>query len=470
MLPIPFAVGFYQSPSLPTAAQECVNHYVNIPENAALSDAQLFERAGLTSVGTAGSSPNRGSVEMAGVGYHVNGGSLYSHTTSDVITSLGSIPNTNYVSMAHNGEKLCIVVPGDSAWVYSTAGGLVEITDPDLATPDSVVYKDGYYVFTDTAGQDWRVSNLNQPGVLNALDFGSAEADPDPIVCGHVAGSELYICGTRTIQPFQNIGGVGFPFQAIYGGTIRKGVIARHSLVNIDGGFAFVGGGLNEKAGIWAVSGGVPIKLSTDAIDHAIQQYPESENKQATGWTYSLDGEQFVAFNFTSQTFVYQVQASRKTGRPVWVEFGSGAGSSMGRSRITSVIKLGGRLLAGDTKSGNIGLIDVDAHSDYGETYRCTFSTQPFAADGLPYLVPTIEPTYEAGVGSSTDDPLVELDWSDDGRTWHTGLSRGLGKQGEYTRRSIFRRLGRVPRFRMFRFHVSDSVKRRVLKLEATIG
>lgn len=469
-IPIPFATGFYMSPSLPIAAQECVNFYVNIPQTNAISDAQLLGRPGISLIGTAGSNANRGSIKMDGIGYHVNGESLYSQDANDTLTSLGTIPGQNYVSMASNGTKLCIVVPGGNAYVYATATGLNQITDPDLPTADTVVYKDGFYIFTDSSGKDWRVSNLNQPGVLTATDFGSAEADPDPIVAGWVSSDELYICGSETVQLFQSVGGTGFPFQAILGSTIHKGVTARASLVNLDGGFAFIGGGKGEKAAVWMVSGGSEFKISTTAIDHAIQAYTEAEIAQATAWTYSARGEQFVAFNLPQNTFTYQVMASRQTERHVWVEDGSGAGSTMTRSRIASLIKLNGELVVADTKGGNIGKLDYGVFTDYGETFRSTFSTQTLGADGESYLATMIEATCESGVGSATEDPLITKEQSNDAKTWTGGVSRGLGKQGEFKRRQIWPRLGLVSRFRVYRFYITDAVKRAVLKLEVEVG
>jgi len=58
---------------------------------------------------------------------------------------------------------------------------------------------------------------------------------------------------------------------------------------------------------------------------------------------------------------------------------------------------------------------------------------------------------------------------TDGGNTFGNELSRTLGKKGEFEQRQIWRRLGRVPRFAMFKFSVSDEVTPVIIKLEADI-
>jgi hypothetical protein len=57
---------------------------------------------------------------------------------------------------------------------------------------------------------------------------------------------------------------------------------------------------------------------------------------------------------------------------------------------------------------------------------------------------------FEKGVGVNGDGdaddvtPLATLRWSDDrGNTWSSGITKSIGKMGEYRTRVIWRRLGR---------------------------
>lgn len=81
----------------------------------------------------------------------------------------------------------------------------------------------------------------------------------------------------------------------------------------------------------------------------------------------------------------------------------------------------------------------------------------------------------QAGTGLNTGqgvNPTIALRWSDDGgHTWSHTHTVEAGRQGQYARRAIWRRLGHG-RDRVFEVSVSDPVAWRVLDayLEATAG
>ena len=76
----------------------------------------------------------------------------------------------------------------------------------------------------------------------------------------------------------------------------------------------------------------------------------------------------------------------------------------------------------------------------------------------------------EFGVGDlTTIDPQIRMSYSNDGRSFNNELSRSIGKIGQYTRRAIWRRLGRFSRLAVFKFVMSDPVKPVFIKLEANI-
>jgi len=57
----------------------------------------------------------------------------------------------------------------------------------------------------------------------------------------------------------------------------------------------------------------------------------------------------------------------------------------------------------------------------------------------------------------------------DGGKTWFCQTSRAIGKIGEYGKRAIWRRNGRIERFFVLRFTLSDQVKPVILQLTADI-
>jgi hypothetical protein len=225
----PLGLGSYESLSLPFSSQRSVNLYSVIPSSQALSEAALFGTAGTVSFTTAGTGVSRGAAVMDGVFYVVTGTTLYEIDSFGVATSRGTILGSGRVVMANNGEKLVIVVPGGDAYQYNTTPNtLVLVTGTtNFQTSDTVVYKDGYFVFSASDGKQFFVSNISVGSsadlVFDALDFGTAELSPDKIVGLHVNHDELFVLGEETTEVFQNVGGSGFPFQRIPGASFEKG-------------------------------------------------------------------------------------------------------------------------------------------------------------------------------------------------------------------------------------------------------
>lgn len=473
--------GFYQSRSLPLAAQRCINLYPAVPQSGALSQRSLFGCAGAKLVATTGATvagSNRGAMTMGGVAYFVNGSSLYSLTSDNIVTNLGLIEGSNRVSLANNGQYLVIVSDSKSYAYDNVANTLNQITDPDFIQASTVVFKDGYFVFSAADGSVFFNSALNDPFSYDALDFGTAEINPDKITALHVNHNELFVCGEETIELFQNIGGNGFPFQRIPGANIQKGVYARHSIREFDNTFVFIGGGKNEKPAIWKVTGSSNVqKISTDAIDNEIQKYTENEINDAFGFDFSEGGNFFVGFSFTSaaipsKTFVFDATTSALAGGLSWHERQSGVTDN--RWRVNSIIRFNGDLVVFDRFDGRIGCLDLEVYDEYGDTLLWSKSTRPFYNLGKTSFVSKLELTVEQGVGLTLgqgSDPKVRMDFSDDGgRTFSSELTRSYGKKGVYDIRPVWYRVGSFPFSRVLRFTGTDPVKRNILKLDAELA
>ncbi len=153
---------------------------------------------------------------MNGVPYFVIAGRLYSMAADFTLTFIGEIAGDTRVSMADNGTQLLVLVPNGNGYIYNhVADTFAQITDSDFTAngnPQLVVYIDGFFCLT-TDSKKFIVSALNDGLSYNALDFGTAESDPDEIVAPIVFKNQLFIGGSQTIEAFQNIGGADFPFQ-----------------------------------------------------------------------------------------------------------------------------------------------------------------------------------------------------------------------------------------------------------------
>lgn len=475
---IPLGLGSYESQSRPFSAQRCVNLYAGISQDEALSDFFLEGTPGIGTFSNLGSGISRGAIVMNGVYYLVSGNVLYSVNDVGISTNLGTVPGLNRVSMAHNGEKLCIVVPGGNGYVYNaTTTVFVQITSPNYRTSDTVCFKDGYYIFTETGSKVFFISAINDPLTISALDFSTAEQSPGNIIGCHADYDEVIIFKEDNAEFFQNIGGSGFPFQRIPGASIEKGSHSKYSPVQWEDSVYFLGGGPNEKTAFFeGRAGSEPRKISTDAISNEIQKFTRTEIAEAFSFTYSISGCSFVGFtirsaNINPRTFVYNVTASRLSRRPVWFEQQSGVTENAWR--VQSIDFAYSKLLVSDAFDGRIGFLDSAVFTEYGETILREKITPPIVSDGFSLYVSQMELTIDAGkgtIGGQGSSPEIMMDFSDDGaRTWSSEFRRDMGAIGEYRKRINWRRLGRSPYNRVWRFRVSDPIKTTFIKLQADI-
>lgn len=486
MIPIPITGGFYESRSLPISSQECKNLYVHVNKGGGLAPESLYRTPGIEQLATSGDGlhVNRGAHVMDNIAYFVNGTGLYRLTRSVsgtgvesfALDNIGTIAGSGRVSMADNGTQLCIVVAGTPSVGYIWNEGtttFATITDPDFTAngnPQHVVYIDGYFLFT-TDSKKFIISALNDGLSYNALDFGSAEADPDDIVAPVVVNNQLYICGSETLELFRNAGettGAAFPFLRVNGGVISVGVFSAFSLVNAASTFFFIGGDSNDEPRIYAFSGTGADVISHDGIDTLLEQLTDTQLSNVFGWTYSQGGTTFIGWTLPTTTIVFDTVSRRWHERKSFDIIDDISGEF--RWRANSVIKAYGRIIVGDNQDGRVGSVDLDIYDEYGQNILWSISTIPLANAGNSFSVPSIELTVESGVGNGTDaDPLISMDRSLDGKSWTMRRERRMGKKGQYKNRCIWNRNGRAARFEAFRFSGSAKVKTVLIKLEADI-
>ena len=473
---VPIPLGSYQSPSQTMSIQRCINWIPVVTEKAALNKTALFQPSGVVERIQTGFGAGRGSHVMKGVPYFVVGNTLVSFNENNTINTHGTITGTVRVAMADNGTNLVIVVPGGDAYAFNnTTDVLTQVTDPDFQLSDSVSFYRGFFVFTTTDGKQLFVSNLNAPLTFDALDFGSAEGDPDRIVTQVVDHDELKIIGAKTTEVFRSIQTPDFPLQIIPGAFTQKGAHTKYGVIKFDNTYMFIGGGENELTAIWRqTSNASAVKVSTDAVDNEIQKFNEDEIASAFTMTFSKKGQFFAVFSFLSnripgKTFVYNGTASALSGSSVWFEFQTGVTDNSWR--INSIVKAYGRLYCGDAIDGRIGELVEDVYTEYDNEVLRQAASQPFSSNDLSIFAGEIEATFQSGVGLTIgqgSNPVVRMDFSDDGRTFSNEFSRFIGKVGEYGHETVWRRQGRIPKFRTIRFTITDPVNANLIKIAST--
>ena len=355
----------------------------------------------------------------AGKTYRVSYNISTASTGASITPSLGGV---NLITRTNSGtytEEITAINTNDLAFLGNTAASgavwldnvtvqelgttdsLEEITDLDFTAngnPQTVVFIDGYFLFT-TDQKKFIVSGLNDGLNYNALDFGSAEADPDDIVAPIVFRNQLFIGGSETIEAFQNVGGADFPFQRT-GVFMEKGIVAPFSAINVNQTFMFVGSGKNESPAVWELQGNGLVKVSTTAIDTLLQDLTDAEAENIYAWAYAQKGAYFVGFTLPTTTIVYDTISGRWHERKTFeVNYTSTVDSEP--YRVSSIVEGYGRVLVGDSMDGRIGQLDPEVYDEYDVTVTRRVTTQPVQNDMKPFFVPSLELTVESGVGDT---------------------------------------------------------------------
>jgi len=299
---IPFATQSYQARSLPLSAQRVVNLFAEAAPQDARSPVVLYGTPGLTLFGTIGTGPIRGLHVMGTTLYAVSGDQLFSVSSSGTGTLLGNLAGrartSGPVDMADNGRQLVVVNDGRGT-VYD--GTILEaITDPDFPRASSVSYVDGYFLFTRRDSGQWFISNLLEATAYDALDFATAETYPDNLVRVFTDHREVWLFGVKSIEVWSNTGGADFPFQRISGAVLERGCAAAGSVAKMDNSVFWLG----DDGIVYRAAGYQPQRVSTHAIEHAIEGYATLAD--ALAFTYSQEGHSFYVLTFPdAATWVY---------------------------------------------------------------------------------------------------------------------------------------------------------------------
>ena len=447
---LPFAVASYTHRALPVSAQRLINLYPEAQPETAKARLPLLPTPGLRQFAALALSPCRGLHVMGADLYAVMGTGVFRIGVDGVATLLDTIPNGGPVSLDSNGDDLAIVLPDtlEGYVVNRTAGTVTKITDADFLGARGVTVIDGYYVFGKPNSAEFFLSAINDPTSFDALDFATAEGAPDNLIAPMRIGRDLWLFGERTTEIWSNVGATDFPFLRVSGGFVARGTAAQFSIDSREGAAVWLG----DNRVVYTAAGVQPQRISTHAVEQAIAGYARVDD--AVGFVYELEGHAFYCLTFPEAGDTWCFDFS--TG--LWHERES---EGIGTWRATMAVAFAGGIVAGDTDTGNLWLLDPTYGLEGAEQIIRVATGTSFHAEGKKVGFTRLAADFAAGVGLATgqgSDPRAWLSWSDDGgHTWSNEAERSLGAIGQYRTRVEWRRLG-MARDRVFRVQWADPV------------
>lgn len=359
--------------------------------------------------------------------------------------SLGSITGTGAVSLAYTGDDAdaddqLLIARGAGLWRYVTAG-LSAVTFPGSLNIIKVVYLSGYFIAVPENSQRFHFSAVLDGSVFDALDFATAEKEPDQIRDVVVLNDMLVLLGARTTEFWQITGDSVLPFVPITGRVIDRGIHSTGCAQNIDNTVFWIG----EDNIVYRLGdAGIPLAISDQGIEERI-----TESTTAQLWQFEYQGNKFLCVRLDAGTWAHNI----RTGQ--WSEF-----KSYGKANWLP--RCGDAGLFGSSEAGGV-LSFAASYDDFGSVHERRFRAGTplnggaVGIDNLRIRSNVGQTSYLTG---DYADPVVEMRQSRDaGQTWGNWKSRKMGAQGKYKKRVEWRALGK---FRepgaLFEFRVTDPI------------
>ena len=450
--PIPlFGIG-NQGKSPNVDAQERKNLYIEVQQDPEKHVLTLYPTPGLQTFVNLGVTPIRGLYEKGEVLYAVHQNKLYSINNAGVATSLGTLLTfSGRVGISDNGTQI-IVVDGTNGYIYNTSTLVfAQITDVDFPGANTVTFLNGRFIVNKpNTGQFW-ISAAYDGLSWAALDFATAESDPDNIVRVIAEAGQIVLFGDKTTEFWGDSGAADFPFARIGSAAIEWGLASRWSLAKFMDSLIFLRKNRLGQVQVCVQSGMSAQAVSNPEMDYNFSQYTTVSD--ATGFAYMLSGHPFYQINFPTANASWLYDGQSKA----WSKLESGGG----RHRAEIQQQLLNKSYVSDYETGKLYRFAEGVYTDDGMTIVREFISRHQASGDYSHIS-QLWVEMEAGVGlqiGQGSNPQIMMQISKDGgHEWQQEVWREFGPVGKYKARAVFNRLGRA-RDWLAKFRVTDPVR-----------
>lgn len=426
----------------------------------------IYATAGLTNFGSPlNDGPIRAMVVVGSTLYVVSGRDIFTVSSGGVATLIGGIPTSGPVYMAFNRRvpaQIGVVSDGVYALIDTGTNSVTIISDPDLPSPISIAFVNGYFVFPIDNAR-YMLSGLDDGSTIDGLDEGTAEFAPDDLVRSIALENELILLGTGSIEWHQDVGDADFPFARSHATEI--GCLAPNSAAVAATPSRRVVLFVSPDHSVRLISGYSADKVSTNEIEDKIKKLHEAGNiSQLVGFSFADSGRFFYVLRCDAWCYSLDLKEMQWHKRKSY---------EMDTWRVGSVVQFGTLLVAGDATTGQLYLMGDNYYME-GDQHLIPSITTP-TVHGFPYPLIFnalyLDAAMGVGLNSPSSDianPTVLVSWSDDGGyTFSAERVRSLGALGQTAKRvqPIYRLGKSTGKGRIFRIRISSPVERVILSI-----
>jgi hypothetical protein len=389
----------------------------------------------------------RGSFSNGKREFVVAGLTLY-ETTSGTAVSRGTINGSDWVTMEDGTGQLFIAAGANGYVLNMTSNVLAEVTDPDWRGSYDVAELNGVFIFIALDQPDqFYISAIDDGSTLDALDFSSADAQPDDIVTVRVLKQEAYFFGDLSTEVWTFVGDSDFPLVRYNSTPIDIGIVGRRAAIKAADTLIFVGKTERGTGIVYMINGHQPQRISNEAVEAALQA-SGVDLSECSMWARQGVGYEHVGINAPGMPTTWVFDAATRE----WHEQAELVDGEYTALRVDQVSQLG-----------------TAQHAIAGEKqYTVDASTYTLGGDVLvrertwPHLIsPSMEPVVYTGLElacTTGHGGNVTLEISNDGGfNFGPPLLRSLGAIGRWMQRVRWFPLGSA-RDRVFRLRCTDAV------------
>lgn len=469
----------YRSQSPIAAADRCVNWYPEALENSGefKNRAALYPTPGLRAFAIMSQFPAGNLFAINDRAYAIYGNQFIEVFANGTTTIRGLLsPTLTRPSMASNGTagNQIAITSGGNGYVFNTSTLVfTPITDVNFPTGRAInmQYIDGYFVVQVEGTTEFRLSALNDGLTWPGSFVAQRSMAQDIIATIAVTHREVWLIGKQTTEVWYNSGAT-FPLQPVQGVFLQEGCEWPSSVANLGTTLFWVTG--NAQGGrrvVRAGAGYTPERISTHAIEYALQSYIGGTD--AIGYGYQDQGHEFYVLNIPSQgvEWVFDNTTGLWHERGTWDPVRGDYQAPRGNCHMYAF----GKHLIGDRTGAYLWEQSIDAYTDGDALIRRMRRGVHLTNEKRRTQYASVELDMEVGLGVTIGpvadrNPEVMLRYSNDGaKTWSNERRVTSGEVGRYGTRVRFRNLGQG-RDRVFEIATSAAIPWRIVNayIEAT--
>ena len=473
MTVIPLNIGTQSNPGRygQDGAARIINGYVEEAGKEAKHPVPIYASAGLADFATlTDGGAGRAMIDTESHLYVVAGRAIYRVDSTGSVEQIGGMPSDGHVTMSRNrAGQITVTCDGITKIITGTA--VTDLEDSDLPPANSNFNLGGYTVWTIPDGRAFW-SAIDDSSDIDALDFKSAEANPDGLVIGKALGQHAVFFGTRSTE-FHILSGTDAVFDrshVINVGCYAAGSVAEVPIITAQTVTDSLVFAATDRQGSYAsvslVENLSARVISTHAVDRAVRDEPDPLSITSCAW--SDGGHAFYCISGSSFSWCWD----SRTGQ--WHERES---YGLQRWKVRSVQQFAGGLIAGDHTANKLYRMSNAFQDEAGDPLIMTVQPPPLvdypnALEFNAAYFDVLPPGPGLASGDDEDvEPQAMLSWSDDGINFSSPRLLKLGRMGETMKRVQTTRLGQTKRGagRTFKYAVSAAVSKGLMGAAADV-